>query len=153
MRDIQKLERLVQELGGRYSIANLKMPTHGAVGLRLKDGTELYLEHDGDAGMLYAYTPVVPVPGDATARLKLFEKMLQLNYLDCGTGCGTLSVHGGTAILHVRLKIADLLFDAFDRTLQDLVGWRLDVFEKLRADDAQSGPSTRSTSARLAAFR
>ncbi|MGH8806389.1 MAG: hypothetical protein ACREX0_00755 [Noviherbaspirillum sp.] len=81
MRDIQKLERLVQEPGERYSIANLRMPAHGAVGLRLKEGTELYLEHDGAQGTLYAYTPVTSVPGDEMDRLRLFEKMLQLSTL------------------------------------------------------------------------
>src|SRR4051794_26763497 len=124
MSDIQKLERLIQELGDRYSIANLSMPAHGAVGLRLKDGLELYLEHDDAQGVLYAYTPVMPVPGDETARLKMFEKLLQLNYLDCGSGCGTLSVQDGSAMLHARLKVAELQFETFDRVLHDLVGSR-----------------------------
>ncbi|MGH8806390.1 MAG: hypothetical protein ACREX0_00760 [Noviherbaspirillum sp.] len=56
-------------------------------------------------------------------------------------------------MLHARLKIADLQFDGFDRALQDLLGSRAEVVEKLRADEDKSGPSSRATSARLAAFR
>jgi hypothetical protein len=58
MRDIQKLNRLLAELGTRYSIAYLKLPPHGAVGLRLKDGSE-HLEYEEDQGKLYAYTSVI----------------------------------------------------------------------------------------------
>jgi hypothetical protein len=127
MRDIQKLNRLLAELGTRYSIANLKLPSHGAVGLRLKDGSELYLEYEEEQGKLYAYASVIDVPKDDAGRLKLFAAMLDLNYLGAGLRCGTLSIQNERAICHVSLVIADLQLDAFDRALQDLIAARSEM--------------------------
>lgn len=145
MRDIQKLNLLLGELGSRYSISNLKLPAHGAVGLRLKDGSELYLEHAAEQGKLYAYTPLTPLtplPRDEASRLALFAAMLELNFLGCGVDHGVLSVHGDSAVCHVAFIVAGLQFETFDRALQGLITARAGMGAKLKAETAQDAGRT-----------
>jgi hypothetical protein len=158
MRDIQKLNVLLAEFGARYSIANLKLPVHGAVGIRLRDGTELYLEHEERQGKLYAYTPVVALPKDDASCLKLFATMLNLNFLGSGVECGTLSVWQDSAIFQMSFIITELQIDAFDRSLQKLVVCRTDLGAKLktgmRSETGKAAAKTRhSASTLLAALK
>lgn len=157
MHEIRKLDALFAELEARYGIANLRLPPHGAVGLRLKDGSELCLEYEEARGTLYAYSSIMPLPVDDAARLKMFAAMLALNFLDAGLDNGALSVHNDTAVCHVRLNVADLQFDEFDRALQALLACRADIAKQLEAGMAIEAPkairAARSTSTLLAAFR
>ncbi|RJF96846.1 hypothetical protein D3870_20910 [Noviherbaspirillum cavernae] len=157
MHDICKLDTLFAELGTRYGIANLRLPPHGAVGLRLKDGTELHLEYEKARGTLYAYCNVLPIPGDDASRLKLFAHMLELNFLDSGIDNGALSMQKDMAVCHVRFRIADVPFDAFDRALQKLLTRRLDIAKQLRAgmtsDTPKAARASRSTFTLMTALR
>ncbi|RZI42190.1 hypothetical protein EGT07_13275 [Herbaspirillum sp. HC18] len=134
MRDIQKMNRLLDELASRYDIPNLAMPAHGAVGLRLKDGSELFLEHDESTGMLYAYMPVMPLPKDDALRSRLFARMLEMNFLGMESERTVLSVQRENATCHASFVIADLQFEAFDCGLQRLIAARSGLAGKLNAE-------------------
>jgi hypothetical protein len=157
MRDIQKLDLLLAGLGERYSIANLRLPAHGAIGLRLKDGSELYLEHEKGHGKLYAYTTVMAVPKDDASRLKLLNRMLEFNFLESGAESVILSIQGESAICHTSFMVAGLELEAFDRSLQNLIASRSDIAGKLRADIkndmARTGKTRHSASTLLAALK
>jgi hypothetical protein len=157
MRDVQTLKQLLDELGSRYSIANLKLPAHGAVGLRLRDGSELYLEHAGERGELYAYTKLIPLPEDDNERLKLCLAMLELNFLGTGVEHGVLSIQRGAAVCHLSFVVAGLRFDAFDRSLQKLIAGRATLIDRLkreiRKDDGKTARTRHSSSILLAALR
>lgn len=157
MREIQKLSLLLDELGDRYGIANLKLPAHGAVGLRLKDGSELYLEHAAELGRLYAYMPLLPLPAQEPARMAMMSRMLEFNFLGVEDIDGALSINRSMATVHISLSISTLQFDALDRALQQLIAVRASLVKKLKAEPtADTGPSTKarhSSSTLLAAFK
>lgn len=157
MRDTQKLNLLLAELGSHYGIPNLKLPAHGAVGLRLKDGSELYFEHEDAQGTLYACMPVMPLPTDGAARLKLMSAMLELNYLNVGIEHGTLSIDKEQAVCHVAFTVASLQFDVFDRGLQKLIAGRAGVLPRLqavlRADNGTPIRARHSAATLLATFK
>lgn len=154
MRDIQKLDVLLMELGVRYNISNLKMPSHGAVGLRLKDGSELYLEHDDAQGKLYAYMAVMDLPKDDAARLDLLTRMLQLNFLGSGVEHGVLSIEREMAICQTSFIVNGLQFDTFDRALQNLIACRSGLAAKLKTGKTSRAPKMRhSASTLLAALK
>lgn len=144
MRDIQKLDLLLAQLGERYSIANLKLPAHGAIGLRLKDGSELYLEHEKAQRRLYAYISVMALPKDDAARMQLLTRMLEFNFLESGAEHVVLSIRQESAICHMSIGVAELELDAFDRSLQNLLAGRADIVEKLKAG-ASNGPARAAT--------
>lgn len=157
MRNIRKLDGLLKDLGTRYSIPNLRMPAHGALGLRLKDGIELYLEYEETEDTLYAYMHVMPLPKEDTLRLKLFTKMLKLNFLDSGGESISLSIEEEIAICHTRFNVDELSFDILDRSLQKLVFWRADISNKLKAegkaDVIRPAKVSHAATSLLAAFR
>jgi len=132
MRNIRKLDSLLTDLGTRYSIANLRLPTHGAVGLKLKNGIELYLEYEETEDRLYAYMQVIPLPKEDALRLRLFTKMLELNFLDSAGESISLSIDEDAAVCHTSFNVDKLSFDIFDRGLQKLVIRRTDIVNQLK---------------------
>jgi hypothetical protein len=134
MRDGQKLDLLLTQLGVRYNIDNLKLPAHGAVGLRLRDGSALYLAHVDAHGRLYVYMPIMALPDADEARLQLFGRLLQLNFLGSDAQGGTLSVERETVMCHISFGVRQLQFEALDRSLQKLIDYRMQLLEKLKSD-------------------
>jgi hypothetical protein len=157
MRDIQKLDLLLAALGERYSIANLRLPAHGAIGLRLKDGSELYLEHEKAHGKLYAYMSVMALPKEDAARLRVVTGMLEFNFLESGAVSIVLSVREDKAICQMSFTIDRLELDAFDRALQNLIASRPAIAEKLEAcirnEPARAVTSRHSAATLLAALK
>ncbi|MFC7518719.1 type III secretion system chaperone [Herbaspirillum sp. GCM10030257] len=157
MPDVQKLNLLLAELGHRYGITNLKLSTQGAVGLRLKDGVELFLEQDSEQGRLYVYTPILSLPKANDARLRMFARMLELNFLGSSMAHGILSVQRNMAICHVSIAIADLKIDTLDQWLHYLLESRATLVNKLktcmRANTSEALHARHSASALLAVLR
>jgi hypothetical protein len=155
MNDVHKLNELLAALGARYSIPNLRLSPDGAIGLRLKDGSELYLEHDDERGAVYAYVKLMPLPDEDDARLKLFAAMLGMNFLESGLN-GVLSVKESAAVCHVRMKVDGLNLEAFDQALQGLLAQRKSAIDELQArmeeDALRPVKTVRSTSTLLANF-
>jgi hypothetical protein len=157
MQDVKKLDHLLAQLAERYSISGLKLPTHGAIGLRLKDGSELYLEHEREQRKLYAYMALVALPKEDALRLRLFAAMLELNFLGAGAAQLVLSIREESAICQTSFTIAELEVDDLDRSLQNLIASRSGIAEKLKAgmmsDTTRTATRHRSTSTLLAAFK
>jgi len=157
MHDVQKLNLLLTELGLRHGIANLQLSTQGAVGLRLKDGTELFLEHDEEQATLYAYTPILSLPKANDARLRIFTHMLEMNFLGSGTAHRTLSVQRDMAICHISIAIADLQMDALERSLHCLLMSRARLVERLKSsiwpEKSEVSHGRRSTASLMAVLK
>jgi hypothetical protein len=139
MQDSQKLGLLLTQLGTRYGISNLKLPAHGAVGLRLKDGSELYLVHDDAQSRLYVYMPVIALPGADDERLRLFGRLLQLNFLGADAEDCVLSVERELVMCHISFRIGQLRFETLDRSLQTLISHRTQLIEKLKSNVLEDG--------------
>ncbi|WP_162256936.1 type III secretion system chaperone [Noviherbaspirillum sp. Root189] len=139
------------------AIANLKLSTEGAVGLRLKDGTELFLEHDEKQGHLYVYTSILLLPTAHDVRLRLFAHMLELNFLGSGLAHGTLSIQRDMAMCHVSVAIANLQVDTLDQLLHYLLDSRANLIAKVEAciktETSDSLRARRSTASLLAVLR
>jgi hypothetical protein len=157
MQDIQKLDTVLAQLAQRYSINGLKLPAHGAIGLRLKDGSELYLEHEREQRKLYAYIALMRLPKEDAVRLKLLAAMLELNFLPSAAEHLILSTREESAICHTSFTIAELELECLDRSLQSLIASRTRIAEKLKAgmmnDTTRVATRRRSTSTLLAGFK
>jgi hypothetical protein len=157
MHDVQKLNVLLAELGHRHGIAKLKLSTEGAVGLRLKDGIELFLEHDEKQGHLYAYTPILLLPKAHDVRLRLFAHMLELNFLGSGLAHGILSVQHNMAMCHASIGIANLQVDTLDQPLHQLLESRANLIDRLKAcvkaETSETLRARHSTASLLAVLR
>lgn len=123
MRDFTTVDNVLSELGRRNSIAGLRLGTASTIGLCLKDGVEVDFEYDSQRNRLYLYTTILPLPKDAMARLRLCEAMLELNCLEQGLPCGSLSIHQQheAAICQLGLAVDGLTASLLENALRELL--------------------------------
>lgn len=118
---LEPLNAALNLLASRYGIEGLGLEAAGSTGITLESGTQLFLEYLQDRGMVFLYTPLLPIPRSPELQLPLFQTMLELNCLEIGSGGGVLSLYPqlDTVIYHQSLPLegidADRLDEAFNR--------------------------------------
>ena len=123
MHDFTIVNNVLSELGRRNSIAGLRLSTASTIGLCLKDGVEVDFEYDSRRNRLYLYTTILPLPKDDMARLRLCEAMLELNCLEKGLPCGSLSIHRQheAAMCQLSLTVEGLTVPMLEKALRELL--------------------------------
>lgn len=123
MHGFTTVNHVLSELGRRNSIAGLRLSAESTIGLCLKDGVEVDFEYDSQRNRLYLYTAILPLPKDTAARLKLCEAMLELNCLEKGIPCGSLSIHRQheAAICQLSLAVDGLTAPPLEKALRELL--------------------------------
>lgn len=147
MRDFATVNNVLSELGRRNNIANLRLSAQATIGLCLKDGGEVDFEYDPSRNRLYIYTTVLSLPKDDAERLKLYEAMLELNCLDKGLPCGSLSIHRQreAAICQLGLPVAGLTSTMLENSLRELLLCRHSMattLARMLSADAGAKPDT-----------
>lgn len=152
MRDFATINNVLSELGRRHSIAGLRLSAEATIGLCLKDGVEVDFEYDYRRHRLYIYTIALPLPKDNTARLKLCDAMLELNCLEKGLPCGSLSIHRQreAAICQLGLPVTGLTPAILENSLRELLLCRHDMaitLARILDDQADAKPAANRQSA------
>jgi len=130
MRDFTTVNNVLSELGRRHGIDGLRLSAESTVGLCLKDGIEVDFEYDDRRNRMYIYTTILALPKEDTERLKLFDAMLELNCLEKGLPCGSLSIHRqrDAAICQLGLPVTGLTSSMLENSLRELLTCR-DIME------------------------
>lgn len=151
MRDFATINNVLSELGRRNGIADLRLSAQATVGLCLKDGVEVDFEYDGRRDRLYIYTSILPLPKDDRARLKLCDAMLELNCLEKGLPCGSLSIHRqrDAAICQLGLPVTGLTSTMLENSVRELLLCRRSMattLARILDADADIKPATQRES-------
>lgn len=114
---------ILDEVAQRDGIKGLRLSPQGTAALRLSKGREIFFEYVKDAALLCLYTPILPIPNDATRKLALYEAMLTCNFLKLHTGNGELAIIPDmqqVAYQHI-LDVHTLTADILDRFIDELL--------------------------------
>ncbi|WP_426318465.1 type III secretion system chaperone [Pseudoduganella sp. R-43] len=97
------VRQCVRALGAKNGITGWDLDGDGSSGLRLRDGSEIYLRYAPAAHRLYVYAVLAPLSSNRRPEIAL--SLLQNNCLEEGSEGGVLSVSDRLAafVYHVAL--------------------------------------------------
>jgi hypothetical protein len=136
--ELVRLNAMLEEVGRLDGIPGLRLAADGTGGIELKNGIKVLFEYVQDGGRLFIYTPLMKVPQDERQRCALFGAMLNRNFLELGTGRGTLAMFDHTAqmVYQVGLEVAQLDMQRLDRAIDALLQCRSEIVHGLEEGDA-----------------
>ena len=154
---LEKINKILSEVGKRDGINGLTLNAEGTGGLELENRVKLFFEYVEESERLYLYTPLMDTPRDDARRLRLYEAMLDCNFLNliCSRGSLALFSPQEQAVYQIWLDVnrldANLLDAEIDALLQfrEQILYRLDYAKNKQKDPVQSSHSSSSTLNRL----
>ncbi len=134
---MERLSRILEEVGLRDGITNLRLNNEGTAALQLSGGRKLCFEYQEDEDLIFLYMPVIDLASKSVDRSALIEAMLSLNFLKLGAGRGELSIDRDTeqAICQIAFTSTSLDADKLDEEIDNFLKQRVEcrhVLEKTK---------------------
>jgi hypothetical protein len=118
-KQLEKLSRMLAEVGLRDGIQGLRLSHEGTAMLALSGGKKLGFEYNEELDSLLLHMPVMNLPTDSGRRLAMLEAMLAKNHLKSGGVRGELALdeQREQAIYQCALPVDSLDADRLDREI------------------------------------
>ena len=125
-REMERLSNIVNEVGRRDGVDDLRLGSEGTAALTFKSGKRIFFEYVEESARLFVYTPLMHLPPDEERLSTLLKSMLTCNFLKLDTGKGELSISPDMqqAIYQVGLDIHGLDADQLDNAINDVLKQR-----------------------------
>lgn len=130
---LEKIKKILSEVGSRDGINGLTLNAEGTGGLELTNRVKLFFEYFEESERLYLYTPLMDIPRDDARRLLLYEAMLSCNFLNlvCGRGALALFAPQEQAVYQIWLDVDRLDADLLDKEIDELLQFRERIIYQL----------------------